>query len=137
MYLRVWWGVDSGQNADVDTQGRLGYALYGQNLDPVHPVLDFLCDRDLELLLFFFFQAEDGIRDLTVTGVQTCALPISTWLNDEPLVHGNDLHLLAIAAYAKSRVTVLLSGEGADETLGGYVRYRPLQIGRASGRGRG
>src|SRR6267143_3384135 len=28
-------------------------------------------------LLFFFFQAEDGIRDGTVTGVQTCALPIS------------------------------------------------------------
>src|SRR2546430_3677507 len=28
------------------------------------------------LLYFFFFQAEDGIRDLTVTGVQTCALPI-------------------------------------------------------------
>src|SRR2546430_11111123 len=28
-------------------------------------------------LLLFFFQAEDGIRDLTVTGVQTCALPIS------------------------------------------------------------
>src|SRR5205085_3870123 len=28
---------------------------------------------------FFFFQAEDGIRDLTVTGVQTCALPISTF----------------------------------------------------------
>src|SRR2546427_7886395 len=32
---------------------------------------------DYELLFFFFFQAEDGIRDLTVTGVQTCALPIS------------------------------------------------------------
>src|SRR2546430_873657 len=29
-----------------------------------------------ELCFFFFFQAEDGIRDLTVTGVQTCALPI-------------------------------------------------------------
>src|SRR2546430_9714900 len=28
------------------------------------------------MILFFFFQAEDGIRDLTVTGVQTCALPI-------------------------------------------------------------
>src|SRR3712207_8351291 len=27
-------------------------------------------------LLFFFFQAEDGIRDIGVTGVQTCALPI-------------------------------------------------------------
>src|SRR2546427_7689227 len=31
----------------------------------------------LSLRSFFFFQAEDGIRDLTVTGVQTCALPIS------------------------------------------------------------
>src|SRR5688572_19262421 len=30
----------------------------------------------LTLFLSFFFQAEDGIRDLTVTGVQTCALPI-------------------------------------------------------------
>src|SRR2546427_9912135 len=29
-------------------------------------------------VFFFFFQAEDGIRDLTVTGVQTCALPICT-----------------------------------------------------------
>src|SRR2546430_10372808 len=28
------------------------------------------------MFVFFFFQAEDGIRDLTVTGVQTCALPI-------------------------------------------------------------
>src|SRR6266568_2501839 len=33
--------------------------------------------RQLSLIvLFFFFQAEDGIRDGTVTGVQTCALPI-------------------------------------------------------------
>src|SRR5205085_3850199 len=30
----------------------------------------------LFFFFFFFFQAEDGIRDLTVTGVQTCALPI-------------------------------------------------------------
>src|SRR3712207_9109025 len=28
-------------------------------------------------MVFFFFQAEDGIRDIGVTGVQTCALPIS------------------------------------------------------------
>src|SRR2546430_16286545 len=33
--------------------------------------------RMLTILVIFFFQAEDGIRDLTVTGVQTCALPIS------------------------------------------------------------
>src|SRR3712207_7325336 len=30
----------------------------------------------LDVLNFFFFQAEDGIRDIGVTGVQTCALPI-------------------------------------------------------------
>src|SRR2546429_2172559 len=30
--------------------------------------------------LFFFFQAEDGIRDVAVTGVQTCALPISSYV---------------------------------------------------------
>src|SRR2546422_3050932 len=29
------------------------------------------------MIFFFFFQAEDGIRDVAVTGVQTCALPIS------------------------------------------------------------
>src|SRR3989475_8704782 len=34
--------------------------------------------------LFFFFQAEDGIRDLTVTGVQTCALPISRRRRSRP-----------------------------------------------------
>src|SRR2546425_2044095 len=33
--------------------------------------------RSLDLSFFFFFQAEDGIRDKLVTGVQTCALPIS------------------------------------------------------------
>src|SRR5688572_5790307 len=33
-------------------------------------------DEHVSLSFFFFFQAEDGIRDLTVTGVQTCALPI-------------------------------------------------------------
>src|SRR5256885_4649500 len=31
----------------------------------------------LRIRFFFFFQAEDGIRDYKVTGVQTCALPIS------------------------------------------------------------
>src|SRR5947207_10983673 len=35
--------------------------------------------RGLQRLLSFFFQAEDGIRDHCVTGVQTCALPISRY----------------------------------------------------------
>src|SRR5699024_12161192 len=38
-----------------------------------------LYDMRLHLIIvFFFFQAEDGIRDRNVTGVQTCALPISS-----------------------------------------------------------
>src|SRR2546430_6444480 len=40
-------------------------------------VILFFFFKLLYFLFFFFFQAEDGIRDLTVTGVQTCALPIS------------------------------------------------------------
>src|SRR6267143_4045188 len=35
-----------------------------------------MCYRSIVKNVFFFFQAEDGIRDGTVTGVQTCALPI-------------------------------------------------------------
>jgi asparagine synthase (glutamine-hydrolysing) len=60
---------------------------------------------------------EDKLLEL----IQQCS-----WLNDEPLVHANDMHRYAIAKFAKPLVTVLLSGEGADETLGGYVRYGPL-----------
>src|SRR5438874_5846975 len=40
------------------------------------------------LFVFFFFQAEDGIRDLYVTGVQTCALPILPMLVISPYSRG-------------------------------------------------
>src|SRR5256885_10631264 len=48
--------------------------------------INFYSESDL-LLFFFFFQAEDGIRDYKVTGVQTCALPILRLAG----VNGNDL----------------------------------------------
>src|SRR5437660_5986357 len=41
------------------------------------------------LFFFFFFQAEDGIRDGHVTGVQTCALPISITRYRAPSPRGN------------------------------------------------
>jgi len=50
------------------------------------------------------------------------------WASDEPMIHGNDPHLFLLSRIAKSRVSVLLSGEGADEVLGGYMRYLPLQV---------
>jgi asparagine synthase (glutamine-hydrolysing) len=53
----------------------------------------------------------------------------ASWVHDEPLAHSNDGHMLALSEYAKRHVTVLLSGEGADETLNGYVRYQPLRAG--------
>src|SRR5205809_3976298 len=42
---------------------------------------------------FFFFQAEDGIRDVAVTGVQTCALPISIFPNLETFLEGTPSQL--------------------------------------------
>src|SRR2546430_10339625 len=52
------------------------------------------------LVVFFFFQAEDGIRDLTVTGVQTCALPICHAPHDQ----GVALPLLALLRRLPSRL---------------------------------
>src|SRR5687768_18236508 len=43
----------------------------------------------LFFFFFFFFQAEDGIRDVAVTGVQTCALPISNSLKSSPPISGS------------------------------------------------
>src|SRR2546426_5148568 len=48
-------------------------------------------------LFFFFFQAEDGIRDYKVTGVQTCALPISRRLLDELRVRAGREHVRAVS----------------------------------------
>lgn len=51
----------------------------------------------------------------------------ATYYQDEPIMHLNEPHLLAISEFAKPKVKVLLSGEGADELMGGYVRYKALE----------
>src|SRR2546422_5585546 len=58
------------------------------------------------LCLFFFFQAEDGIRDVAVTGVQTCALPI--YPQTDPVPAGDT----ARAAFAVSCASVRIIGLG-------------------------
>src|SRR2546426_7288744 len=71
-------------------------------------------------LFFFFFQAEDGIRDYKVTGVQTCALPISR------------LHLRSLSGCLRSRIGGTASGRPRGGTLepgrltGGPSPCRPL-----------
>src|SRR5216683_5027324 len=63
---------------------------------------------------FFFFQAEDGIRDLIVTGVQTCALPISLCaLLDDP-AHARE----QVLAWLESPGTTLLVAQSEAGVLG-------------------
>jgi len=51
------------------------------------------------------------------------ALPHLIWHEDEPLVWPSSVSLYFVARLARERVTVVLTGEGADETLAGYTRY--------------
>ncbi|SFE78677.1 asparagine synthase (glutamine-hydrolyzing) [Flavobacterium xueshanense] len=51
----------------------------------------------------------------------------STYFQDEPITHLSEPHILAVSQMAKPAVKVLLSGEGADELMGGYVRYKALK----------
>src|SRR2546427_3006253 len=57
---------------------------------------------------FFFFQAEDGIRDLTVTGVQTCALPILGKLGFGALLDRFDQRRVAAVCFCLQSAGVLL-----------------------------
>jgi asparagine synthase (glutamine-hydrolysing) len=50
-------------------------------------------------------------------------LPRLIWHEDEPLVWPSSVALYFVARLARERVTVVLTGEGSDETLGGYTRY--------------
>ena len=50
-------------------------------------------------------------------------LPKLIWHEDEPLVWPSSVALYYVAQLAKERVTVVLTGEGSDETLAGYNRY--------------
>src|SRR5437867_7628801 len=77
---------------------------------------------------FFFFQAEDGIRDRTVTGVQTCALPIC--------------RLRDAAGSLRAPVSVRRSSDTGARSDPAASRSRPtsarqVEIGRASCRERG
>src|SRR5262249_56504037 len=58
----------------------------------------------LKLVVFFFFQAEDGIRDWSVTGVQTCALPICLALQPAECARVHDTVAVAFERRARTAV---------------------------------
>src|SRR2546429_2374258 len=72
--------------------------------------------------LFFFFQAEDGIRDVAVTGVQTCALPILAtrvrWLGHAALLMESDGTRVLIDPFLTDNPKAAVK---ADEVLADFI----------------
>src|SRR3712207_9140895 len=85
---------------------------------------------------FFFFQAEDGIRDIGVTGVQTCALPILGVATEAHgyLAQGGPDNLVQLHRFLSD--TVLLTGEGFEPPVvapdWGMLERPPAGDGRVS-----
>ena len=76
-------------------------------------------------------------HEVTVTPEQFFgALPTLVWHEDEPIAHPSSIALYFVSRLASERVKVVLTGEGSDETLGGYGRYRytvwNMALGRAA-----
>src|SRR2546430_10514849 len=88
--------------------------------------------------VFFFFQAEDGIRDLTVTGVQTCALPICTELKETIVVKSRAAQ--TNFSFTTSGTELTQKSDGSISLGGAFAGYTipapTLKIGRASCRER-
>src|SRR3989442_11300742 len=68
--------------------------------------------------MYFFFQAEDGIRDADVTGVQTCALPIST-----VAIYNQASHLEKIGEFDEARRLFQLVRQRPDEQYWDRAEY--------------
>src|SRR2546430_11092937 len=90
---------------------------------------------------FLFFQAEDGIRDLTVTGVQTCALPIYFGLTPTQIKNmdpqGIGVSINVMIPYLKSFAPFVPNDNSVGDGVNfvGY-RFKGPEIGRASCRER-
>src|SRR2546422_7778871 len=80
------------------------------------------------LFFFFFFQAEDGIRDVAVTGVQTCALPIFMVVEDdaslaELLAYGLQARGDRFRAYRNGRDALRDRKSTRLNSSHGYISY--------------
>src|SRR5690606_40255761 len=86
----------------------------------------------------FFFQAEDGIRDFHVTGVQTCALPISVSFHREidRLKGLTDTNQLAASRLSSTQVVLQQLTEDSNKLTQAFTTAMSGEIGRASCRKR-
>src|SRR2546422_11458161 len=89
------------------------------------------------MFFFFFFQAEDGIRDVAVTGVQTCALPIYHLRSLMNILISNDdgmlargLGVLGEVCTALGQVTVVAPDREQSGTSHSLTLHRPLRATR-------
>src|SRR5256885_6807466 len=101
-------------------------------------VMAILVSGLIVVVLSFFFQAEDGIRDYKVTGVQTCALPIS-----RTRIPGASRAALPASMTSTPHPQPLLALEHAQKSFGavhaledGDIELHAGEIGRASCRER-
>src|SRR5690625_6220185 len=86
---------------------------------------------------FFFFQAEDGIRDGHVTGVQTCALPISSYqkgllkvVNDEPTILYNETNSPLNLGEGSTNFGIRLYGLDFDNQENLWFRSEERRVGK-------
>src|SRR5260370_27935997 len=82
----------------------------------------------LKVVSVFFFQAEDGIRDSSVTGVQTCALPIS-FIASAGLALASSAQAMPVAPLDQAEVGAIIQvygGCGWGGHRGPFGRCRPL-----------
>src|SRR2546426_7783013 len=108
-------------------------------------VRSWMCTSMLILfVLFFFFQAEDGIRDYKVTGVQTCALPICfvnaptcVWpLADLGLIEfmqgeqslTRELTAVPTPGHTPGHMSILITSKGERALVLGDAAHSPVQV---------
>src|SRR5687767_15404934 len=91
-----------------------------------------------QLFMYFFFQAEDGIRDKLVTGVQTCALPIcnadvdlsGAWLTDDRdtnrfrIADGTTITARGFLSFSQTDLGFALSSRSEERRVGKECRSR-------------
>lgn len=120
--LQLSGGVDSSLISLLATQSTKQNKIHSFSIG-----LDDSNWNEFEYSRFVSNQIKSIHHEITFSQKDFCEfLPIATYHLDEPINYPNTIPMMILAREAKKYVTVLLSGEGADEIFGGYNRYKKL-----------